>query len=293
MRRAWMGWIVAVALASNAGAEEPGFPRTLTDGKGHQVTLARKPVRIASLTLGTDENLLDLVARERLVAMCVWSKEPCVSNVADRMPEGPVLIEKEWEKVRDLRPDLVLVARYSKGLTDPLIAAGLPVYEFTEFYGMDALMKNLEILGRLTGEEAAATKLLEECRARLSAAAERRPKERLRAVYYSEGKLSAGGTTPSDVLIAAGLVDACAEFGMRGTVAATPELIENLRPDVIFIGEDQKQAEEETLKMFASPEYAAIPAVQAGKVFAIPGKHITTVSWHIVEAVEDVQSCLR
>jgi hypothetical protein len=33
-----------------------------------------------------------------------------------------------------------------------------------------------------------------------------------------------------------------------------------------------------------------IPAAKAGRVYAIPGKHMTTTSHHIVRAVEDVQA---
>jgi ABC-type Fe3+-hydroxamate transport system substrate-binding protein len=36
--------------------------------------------------------------------------------------------------------------------------------------------------------------------------------------------------------------------------------------------------------------YQSIPAVKAGKVYALPGKHITTTSHLIVKGVVDVQN---
>jgi len=291
------GLVMAIALVVGPAAGEDAWPRTYKDAKGHTVTLPGKPARIASLTLGTDENLLDLVAPERLVAMTSIAKEPYVSNVAGRVPEAACLVTKELQAVKDLRPDLVLVATYTKELTEPLVAAGLPVYQFSEFHGLETLLRNLEILGQLTGEEAKADALLQECRARLARAAEKAKsragaEKPVRAIYYSEGRLAGAGTTPSDVLCAAGAVDACADFGISGTVEATSRLIANLHPDVIFIGEDTAEAEAATRALFASTPYQEIPAAKDGRVLAIPGKHITTVSYHIVEAVEDVQRLL-
>jgi ABC-type Fe3+-hydroxamate transport system substrate-binding protein len=45
-----------------------------------------------------------------------------------------------------------------------------------------------------------------------------------------------------------------------------------------------------TAALFETAEYQSIPAIKAGKVYAIPGKHITTTSHLIVNAVVDVQN---
>ena len=287
--KTWMHGIAVLTVSISLFADE-GYPREFTDAAGHKVVLAAKPQRIASLTLGTDENLLSLVDPSRIVAMTAISKEPYVSNVADRVPEGMLLVKNEWEKVVEAKPDLVLVATYTKEFVQPLVDKGLPVYQFSEFKGLAALQKNLEILGQLTGEEAKAAEILEGHRKRLAQASQ--GERKVRAIYFSEGRLSGGKTTPSDILLAAGLIDVCAEFGVEGTLLATPKLIANLNPDVILIGEDSKEAEEGTMKLFQTPEYQAIPAVKAGRVFPIPGKHITTVSHHILEAVGDIERAL-
>jgi ABC-type Fe3+-hydroxamate transport system substrate-binding protein len=67
---------------------------------------------------------------------------------------------------------------------------------------------------------------------------------------------------------------------------------DRLHPDVIFFGEDEKAAEDTTRAMFRKPEYQNIAVVKAGRVYAIPGKHITTTSHNIVRAVEDVQTLM-
>jgi ABC-type Fe3+-hydroxamate transport system substrate-binding protein len=126
----------------------------------------------------------------------------------------------------------------------------------------------------------------------LSNAAKRKPAAPIRAVYYSEGLIFSKGTVPAQVLTLSGLVNAAAESIQTKTAKASPELIDRLRPDVIIFGEDSKSAEDETRAMFRKPEYQKIAAVKTGKVYAIPGKHITTTSHNIVKAVEDVQGLI-
>jgi iron complex transport system substrate-binding protein len=280
----------AYALSSPKMFARQENPRSFSDAKEHKVTLSAKPMRIASVVLGVDENLLDLVDPARIVTMTEISKDAFVSNVAGRVPPRTTLVKDQWQKVIDSKPDLVLAATYTPTLADPLIARKLPVYQFTEFRSIDDLLKNFEILGELVGEEKKAQEILAADRTVLANAAKRKPSTPMRAVYFSEGNVFARGTVPSEVLTLAGLTDAAADSGHTRIVKATPALIEGLRPDVIFYGEDSKTAEDETRAMFRKPEYQKIAAVKAGRVYAIPGKHITTTSHNIVKAVEDVQA---
>src|SRR5215216_174515 len=54
----------AVSSADNASA---GYPRSLRDGSGEALTIPRRPRRIVSQTLGTDQILFDICDRERIV----------------------------------------------------------------------------------------------------------------------------------------------------------------------------------------------------------------------------------
>jgi iron complex transport system substrate-binding protein len=284
--------VLVTVLLSVTIFSQPQSSRTFTDGKGHTVSLPAKPMRIASVVLGVDENLMDLVDPSRIVTMTEISKDTYVSNIANRVPAKVTLIKDSFQKVIDAKPDLILAATYTPTLADPLIQRKLPVYQFSDFTSIDAYLKNFEILGQLTGEEKKAQEILAADRAALANAAKKKPVTPKRAVYFSEGFIFGRGTVPSDVLTRAGLIDAAAESGQNRTANATPELIEKLHPDVIFFGEDAKSAEDETRAMFKKPEYQKIAAVKAGRVYAIAAKHITTTSHNIVKAVEDVQALM-
>ena len=281
--------IVALVAASVLHAQS-SYPRTFTDGKGHTLTLAAKPVRIASTVLGVDENLMDLVDPSRIVAMTEIAKSmPDVSNISDRVPAGVTLIRGP-EPVIAASPDLVLTATYTASIADALISHGLPVYQFSEWDSVDALLKNFEILGQLVGEQDKAQAVLRADRATLAAAARKKWPKPIRAVYYSEGLIFAADTVPSQVMALAGLTDAASAFGLSGYVKASPALVRNLHPDVVLFGEDNDEEEKKTAAMFETTLYRSVPAIQAGRLYAIPGKHITTTSHLIVKAVVDVQN---
>lgn len=146
-------FVVACAAAADTPRAQGTYPRSFTDARGHTITLRAKPMRIASVVLGVDENLMDLVDPARIVTMTEISKMRDVSNIADRLPAGKVFIKDEWQKVIDAKPDLVLAASYTQELAGPLIARKQPVYQFTEFGSVEALLKNFETLAQLVGEE--------------------------------------------------------------------------------------------------------------------------------------------
>lgn len=282
---------LAAALPGSVSAQEPeAYPRTFTDAGGRSVTLARPPARIASIVLGVDENLLDLVDPGRIAVMTELSRSPDISNVADRAPADKAIIRDRWQPVVDAEPDLVLVASYTAGLAAPLIERGLPVYEFSDFSSVDALLGNLLTLGRLVGAEERAQALVRERRAELRAARQKSWRRPLRAIYYSEGFLFTGGTVPSEIVSLAGLDDAAADFGLVGLVTATPALMDNLDPDVVLVGEDSEAIAAETLAAFERPEFQVVDAIRAGRVHTLPSRHATTVSHHVVSAVADIQA---
>ena len=206
------------------------------------------------------------------------------SNIASRVPAEKAIVGPP-QVVIAARPDLVVTATYTARMADVLVAAKLPVYQFSEWNSVDALLKNFEILGQLVGEEQKAAAVLKADRATLATAAQKKWPKPIRAVYYSEGSLYAAGTVPAQVLTLAGFIDAASGFGLSGYVKASPMLINNLHPDIVLFGEDNDEEQQKTAAMFRKAEYQAVAAIKAGKVYAIPGKHITTTSHLVVNAV--------
>src|SRR5579872_91380 len=72
---------------------------------------AGTPRRIVSLTLATDEMLLDLVPVERVIGVTFLVDDPEISNVAGRYPpDVPRLRQGDAERIVGMQPDLVCLA---------------------------------------------------------------------------------------------------------------------------------------------------------------------------------------
>src|SRR5688572_1751213 len=80
---------VEATAEQTAEATEEAFNVTATDALGNEITLTAKPQKIVSLTLGTDETLLDLVGPERLIGVTYLAGDASTSNIAD----NPALAE--------------------------------------------------------------------------------------------------------------------------------------------------------------------------------------------------------
>ena len=103
--------VLAALLTLTAGLlPAEGFPLTVTDDKGRALTLPRAPQHIVSLTLPTDEILLSLVDRKRILMVTAFSADPRVSSVAPLVSGLRQARELNVEEIISLSPDLVLVA---------------------------------------------------------------------------------------------------------------------------------------------------------------------------------------
>ena len=66
-------------------AQPEGKPLyTLTDATGTKVSFTKKPERIVSLSISTDEILLDLVEPKRIVALTKYVDDEGISNATDK-----------------------------------------------------------------------------------------------------------------------------------------------------------------------------------------------------------------
>src|SRR5262245_9911436 len=138
-----------------------GFPRTLLDGGGSEVAIRARPVRIVSQTLGTDEILWAICGRERIVGVSKIGLEPKYSPIADELRSANLTPVVNAEEILRLQPDLVFVASYSLAETiESLKASGATVFRFANFDDIEAIQKNIRLVGQAIGEEANAEKLI-------------------------------------------------------------------------------------------------------------------------------------
>ena len=288
--------------AAPAAVEEPagsqGFPRTITDGLGSEVTIPQKPQRIVSLTLATDEILLSLVATERVRAVTYLAGDSIWTNVSEIARQVEHTVQSDPEQIIALEPDLVLAATYNNPDHIKLLRdAGIPVVVVSLFDSVDQVADNIRYVAQLTGDEARAEELIAAMEERLAAieAMAAKAETKPRVLFYTAFGSSAGkGSTFSDIVQRAGGINLGDEAldGPFGEISL--EKIVELNPDVIITDEFSPEDNAEWQENFSNhPALANVNAKKNGRIYTVPARHISTVSHYIVEGVYDVAKLLH
>lgn len=269
-----------------------GYPVTVKDGLGNDFTLDKKPAHIASLTLGTDEVLLDLVGPERLAGVTYLVDDKTTSNIADRpeLKQVKARFQDDPEQVIAANPDLVVVGSFTKPeVIDQIKKAGLPVFVEGNFISIEAMKQNILTLGKLVGEDAKAQsmaddmdKQLAEIADKLKGASAQKPS----VMYLAADNWTAGSaTTVDDIISHAGGVNAAAALNDWNQIS--PEKVVELNPDVVILSPYVADAD-----FIANPAYQGLSAVKNKRVVSPTDAHLSATSQYIILAVQDVAKAL-
>jgi iron complex transport system substrate-binding protein len=180
----------------------PPFPVTLADDEGTQVTLEVEPQRIVSLMPAVTETLFALGIGDRIVGKAedVLLYPPQASAVPDveRFQNGAVAVDTE--KIIAARADLVIAGGDNGTPVDAvqkLRSLGIPVlvvYPPT----VEAVLTDIELIGRATGTTTAATAMTATMRAAFAATADAVKGAPAPRVYYEISEYQGTYYAPAD-----------------------------------------------------------------------------------------------
>ncbi|MCG3114951.1 MAG: ABC transporter substrate-binding protein [Candidatus Manganitrophus sp. SA1] len=252
----------------------------------------KKPQRIVSLTLGTDEILFSLVDPKRIAAVTYLAVDPGISHVAEAAKRVPNKIRANLEQVVALQPDLVFVATYtSMDVVKQLTEARLPVVKLELFSSIEGIKRNILTVGRVVGEERRAEAIVAEMDRKLKVLAERvavAPR-RPGVLFYSPTGVVAGKETTFDEIAALiGARNQAAEAGLVGHQKLSVERLIQLDPEIVIVSDWNPQEADFYQRLMAHPELGHLSAIRNRRVYAIPEKHLSTVSQHIVDGIEQM-----
>jgi iron complex transport system substrate-binding protein len=295
-RRSFLVAVVLVALGAAAWAA--AYPLTVTDDGGTSVTVAAKPVRIASLTMFTDEVLLELVEPARLVAVTTFAADPAISNVTAKAESVPHKLAMNVEILVSLKPDLLFVANWTEAeKVKQLRDAGITVYLTRTGVTLDGIREKIARVGQLVGEPGKAAALLDGMDARLAAVEKRLakvPADRRRSVvdYTVWGSAQGKGSSWDEIVRRAGLVNGVGNIAADdwGQVPLSKEKLLEIDPDILILPgwtyDNPKGAEAFFAKTTTDPVLKALKAVRDGRAYRMPESLKTATSQYLVDAVE-------
>ncbi len=274
------------------------FPLTVTDDGASSVTIPKKPERIVSITLFTDEILLDLVDASRLIAVTTFAADADISNVAARVAGVPNKVALSVEPVLALRPDLVFVSNWSEAdKVKQLRDAGVTVYLVGSGLTVADIEAKIRAVARVVGETERGEKMVGAMSARIADVKSRVAKiaddKKLRVVDYAVwGSAQGKGSSWDEIVRAAGLVNAVGTLAVDqyGQVPLSKEKLVELDPDVLilpgWVYGDPKGAEAFYKQTVEDPALKDMKAVRAKRAHQMPERLKSTVSQYVADAVE-------
>lgn len=267
----------------------------VTDDFGYKVVVKKYPKRIVSLAPSNTEILFALGLGNRVVGVTDYCNYP--PEVVKLKKEGKIVSVGGFstinvEKVVALKPDLV-VAAYGNGLgnIEAIKRFGIPVICFNP-KSLEDVMRDIWILGVVTGEKQNATKLIQFMKERIAyvekivSRAKTKPKV-VHILWNDPIWVSGRGTFVDELIRLAGGVNAVKKKGW--TVISIEELI-RLNPDVIIVNSGNGMGKGKNMLyewIMHDERLREIKAVRDGRVYVINADIVSRPSYRLVYALEE------
>lgn len=190
---------------------------------------AHRPQRIMSLTVCTDELLMDLAPASRISSISYLSREKAALKLWPEAARLPVN-HNSAEEILVQKPDLVLTLVYaSTDLKALLEKSGIAVLEVPQAENFDQIRAVTRMIGDAIGERRRADQLIAQMDATLRRLAAGKPRQQIRVAGWGGGGFVPGGDTLFNaVLEAAGGKNITARDGyydVESLIAAKPDVL--------------------------------------------------------------------
>lgn len=260
-----------------------GAPVSAVDDQGRRLTLPRPARRVVSLAPNVTEMLFAVGAGPRVVGVTQFCDFPAAAKSKPRIGN---FSNPDLEAVAAARPDLVVAAHgNSLDAIGALRRLGLPVF-VTNPRDTAGVVRNIETLGRLTGQGAAASRLGASLRGRLSRLERRlagRPRPRTLVVIWPDPMTVVGGLSyVNEAIRRAGGTNAAGAI-REAYPKVDPERLITLAPDaLIYPGGHGRLA-----SLAARPGVELTPAGKAKRIHTVTADWLLRAGPRLIAGIEE------
>lgn len=244
------------------------------------------PFRIISLSLASDEMLVDLLGGgSRIAALTHFASDPSISNVAEKARKIP-RVRANLEQVLGKSPDLVIVAGYTNpNIRAHLEKAGVKTLVLADAVSLESIKDNVRAVGAAVCEAAGAERLVRDMERRMGEAGERIPRgapapEIL--FYGAPGFTVGGGTTVNDIIERSGGINVAARGGLAGHANVSTEYVVGSDPDIVLTSGYNPSHPDFVGRMFSND------AFRGRRIVVLPGRHLDAASHYAALGVSDL-----
>ncbi len=280
------------APAPTAGPSD-GFPVTL-DVYGTPFTVEARPERIISLSPSSTEGLFAIGAGPQVVAVDEYSDFPADAPMTTLSGFTPNV-----EAIVAFKPDLVIVSYDPGDLVASLAATGVQVLVLDAAVDLEDVLRQLTILGAVTGNVGAATDVVADLELRVANVLAATPILDEPLTYFHELDDTLFTVTSStfvgSVYGLLGLVNVADAADPDGAAFGYPQLstefLLSSDPDLVFLA-DSRCCDQDATTFAARPGFADLRAVVDGGVIVLDDDVASRWGPRIVDLLEQIAAAV-
>lgn len=283
--------ILSLLTVATIGCGQPSPLGNVVDDLGRTVNIEQIPQRIVSLAPSNTEILFALGLGDRVVGVTEFCNYPEEAKAKAKVGGFSTV---DIERVVYLEPDLILATRiHSKTVIPALEELDLTVLALAPS-SLDELMSNITLVGKVTGQDKMASKLVDDLRERIEAVANKTqdlaPNQRPRVFYltwhdplWTRGKDS----SVDEIISKAGGQNIAYDLSRDKTIDL--ETVLHRDPQVIIAAVNMGTGEDLPWQYVRTePRLKNTKALLNNRVYKIDGDLIHRPSPRLVEALEQV-----
>lgn len=267
-----------------------------TDAMQRQVSVSRPVKRIVSMAPNVTEMLFAIGLDEEIVGVTSFCDYP---EAARKKPKIGGYYDPNIEAILSLAPGLIVATPdgYSKERIGKLGQAGIPVFVINP-QEIDEVLETMLTLGKVSGKEDAASRVVGNLRTRVEAVREKVnsiPEEKRPKVFYEIGLdplITAGPGNFVDSLIkAAGGINIASDAPTDWPRYSVEAVIMK-EPDIIITAPHTSSGEDTASQADMSiwHKYRTLPAVQNNRIYSVDPDILLRSGPRIVDGLEKLHS---
>ncbi|MDO4177951.1 MAG: nitrilase-related carbon-nitrogen hydrolase [Phascolarctobacterium sp.] len=276
---------------------------TITDDTGVKLNFKRKPQRIISMSISTDEILLEMVDPKRIVALSGLVDSPAISNVSEQAKQVQGRFKgSNLESLLALKPDLIVAPDFiSVEMLQNFRDMGINIYLYKTPSDIIGIQKTIANFGKLVGEEENAQRLIDGMNKKLAYVKKRVstiPYEKQRRVMLcgTHSTMYIPDSSFSNVCKYAGVRDAVQELKYDYQCILSQEEIVRLNPDTFVLAEWNYDGEHDVnvlaQELVTNPSYKSTNAGKNKSIVTIPAARLLSLSQYTADAVVDLAKAI-
>jgi len=266
----------------------PASGITITDDLDRTVYINGIPQRLVSHVPGITEILFALGLEEKVVGVSNYCDYPEEAKLKDKVGDfwNPTI-----EKIVDLDPDLVFTHGGNEQLMNQLGELGI-TYIVLQPQDMDGILKDIELVGKVTGTEKRAKELIKDMKERMSRVVSRvEGTPRVKVFYIIDATdlnnpwTSGPGSFIDSLITMAGGENVGAKALSRWTQFSVEEVV-NSDPEVIIMPTKHGTAFTPPEALKEHPAWRGITAVKEDRIFTIDDDLVSRYGPRVVAGLD-------